>query len=63
MQLQGKDVEEIKASKIFLLHFSFPWNRQTMEKGDLGFGLGPATFSLCTLEIMILLCGPQFSHL
>lgn len=36
---------------------------QTIEKEDLGFGLGPATFSLCTLETMILSRGPQLSHL
>lgn len=34
-----------------------------VTKEDLHFGLGPAISLLCTLETMILLCGPQPSHL
>lgn len=30
-----------------------------IKKEDIHFGLDPATSSLCTLERMILFCGPQ----
>lgn len=34
-----------------------------VKKEDLRFDLGPATSPQCTLETMILFCGPQLSHL
>lgn len=71
VERKAEDLEHQKASSAFLLHFPFPGTAVEpflgemahVGKGDLGFGLGPATSSPCTLQTMILCCGAQPSHL